>query len=352
MAAVSRLISRVFEDRWGSHAEHVTLLDPEHARRSLVSSSAMRVRFGIRLAARQMTGRCDGVFYTHLSVARVQAFVPAPVRRPYAIFIHGIEAWRPLTNAQTSVLKGAALRVANSSFTARRVLALHPAIGSVLECPLALTDPPGSPPPASISPGLGPHVVLLVARMSASERYKGHDELLEAWPMVLAQRPDARLVFAGDGDDAGRLKEKAAALGVGSTVVFTGFVSQAELLGLYRDAAVFAMPSRGEGFGLVYLEAMSHRLPCIGASDDAASEIIEDGLTGFLVEQRNRDALASRLVTLLTDPVLRAAMGERGFGRLRDHFSYERFAKRILSLVDAAFPVSAAEGLAAPRPAR
>ncbi len=125
----------------------------------------------------------------------------------------------------------------------------------------------------------------IVARMSSAERYKGHDELLEAWPIVKAHLPDARLVCVGDGDDLPRLQQKAHELGIGSETIFTGFVSADELHGWYDAASVFAMPSRGEGFGLVYLEAMSHGLPCIGSVHDAAGEIIDDGVTGHLVDQ-------------------------------------------------------------------
>jgi phosphatidylinositol alpha-1,6-mannosyltransferase len=101
--------------------------------------------------------------------------------------------------------------------------------------------------------------------MSADERYKGHDQILDAWPVVRSRIPDARLVIVGDGDDAPRLRAKAASLGLAASVLFTGFVTEAQLAALYQKASVFAMPSREEGFGLVYLEAMARGVPCIGS---------------------------------------------------------------------------------------
>ena len=219
---------------------------------------------------------------------------------------------------------------------------MHPDIGSVDACPLSL--PPGhfdeTDATAATSLGAGPPTVLLVARMSAGERYKGHDELLEAWPQVRSGAPDAALHFVGDGDDTPRLRAKAAALGIAGSVTFTGFVSDTELRALYRRAAVFAMPSRGEGFGLVYLEAMAEGLPCIGAVEDAAGEIIRDGETGFLVPQSDRMALADRVVRLLNNETLRRTMGQSGYRRVRETFNHERFSRTMLALIESRLEVA------------
>jgi phosphatidylinositol alpha-1,6-mannosyltransferase len=183
--------------------------------------------------------------------------------------------------------------------------------------------------------------VLIVGRMMSTERYKGHDQLLEAWPAVVAAVPRARLVCVGEGDDVERLKAKADELGVTTTTIFTGFVADGVRRSLYERAAVFAMPSRREGFGLVYLEAMAARRPCIGANHDAASEVIEDGVTGFLVDQADTRALASRIIQVLGDEDLRRRMGEAGFRRYRDEFTYESFSRRLLGQVRAARAVRA-----------
>lgn len=336
VAAVSRLLWRVFQDRWAQHARLVTLLNDESPLNTLDSSTATRVRFGARIATLQVSQQVDWMLYTHLSVARVQTFVPPPMRRPYAVFIHGIEAWRPLPPATEAVLQGAALRVANSAFTAGRVAAMHPGIGGIVPCPLALSPEQLARVTAVgvKNPAIGDHAVLVVARMSSGERYKGHDELLDAWPDVRKTVPDARLVFVGDGDDVVRLREKAGALGIGTSVLFAGFVSEADLIGFYRSAAAFAMPSRGEGFGLVYLEAMSHGVPCVAALDDAAGEVVEDGRTGFLIRQDDRQALADRLIRLLTDEPLRRRMGAAGARHVEERFSYGRFSRHMLSLMD------------------
>ncbi|HYN10672.1 MAG TPA: glycosyltransferase family 4 protein [Vicinamibacterales bacterium] len=339
VAVVSRLLWRVFSDRWGDQTRLFTLLEDTGLLESLDSSTATRVRFGTALAGGQAFGQCRWVFYSHLSVARVQSFVPAPFRRPYGVFLHGIEAWQPLAPPQRRVLQGAALRVANSHFTADRVLEANPDAGPILVCPLTV-EPEETPHGATIRDARvppGTPTVLIVARMLSAERYKGHDALLEAWPVVKAHLPGARLVCVGDGDDAPRLQQKAHELGLGGETLFTGFVSTHDLQDWYANASVFAMPSRGEGFGLVYLEAMSHGLPCIGSVHDAAGEIIDDGVTGHLVNQSDPRELGAVLLGLLTNQERRREMGAAGLHRFQRDFSYEAFSRRVISLLEDTF---------------
>jgi phosphatidylinositol alpha-1,6-mannosyltransferase len=182
--------------------------------------------------------------------------------------------------------------------------------------------------------------------MSAAERYKGHDALLDAWPAVRARVPDATLVLAGGGDDLERLEARARTLGHAG-IQITGFLAPDALDALYHQAAVFALPSRGEGFGLVYLEAMARGVPCIGSIHDAAREIIEHERTGYLVDQGQPEELADRLATLLIDRRLRQAMGARGRDRFDREFTFERFRTRFTNAIAAHAPA-----LRPARPAR
>ena len=341
IAALSRLVTGVLAERSTARVPVYTLADrPRHG--AFTSSTLDRLRFGARVAAAQCLHRCDWLFCTHLSLAVVQRGVPAWCRRPYAVFLHDIEAWEPLPPGRARVLAGAFLRVANSSYTARRAAAANPQVGPIAACPLALgpewiavpdRDDAGDVPPSRI--------VLVVGRMMACERYKGHDQLIEAWPQVLAEVPDAQLVCAGEGDDIPRLRAKAAALGVAQAVIFTGFVSERERRAWYERAAVFAMPSRREGFGLVYLEAMACGLPCVASIHDAAPGIVIDGETGCLVDQDDVPALARRLAWLLADRDACARLGAAGRRRFLAEFTHESFAQRLLALVDATLPSAA-----------
>jgi phosphatidylinositol alpha-1,6-mannosyltransferase len=337
VATVARLVWRAFQDRWGDGCRLVQLMEEGDRPGQLSASTSARVHFGARLAREQALGHSTWTFYTHLSLAKVQTFVPRALAKPYGVFLHGIEAWRPLSSSQRQVLEGASILVANSHYTADRVSRAHPWMDRIETCPLALPRLPQAETSLPLPWDLGTHSVLLVGRMASEERYKGHDELIEAWPGVLAKVPSARLVFAGAGDDLPRLTGKAAALGITPSVIFTGFVTESALSALYERAAVFAMPSREEGFGLVYLEAMMRKLPCVGSIHDAAGNVIEDGVTGCLLDQGDRAAITGCLVALLQDGPRRVAMGERGHERATTVFGYARFRDRLLSLMSASF---------------
>ncbi len=334
IAVVSNLLWRVVRDQWGSAARLLTMFDHE----SRPASFSEKARYTTALMSAQAFGRTDWILFTHLALAKIQTAVPRRLRRPYGVFLHGIEAWNGLTPVEKQALSGARIRIANSTYTAARIAQAHPDIGPIEACPLAL-PPSAESERSETSPArLGPHAVLSVGRMNRSERYKGHDQLIDVWPAVVDNLSDARLVFVGDGDDAERLMEKAAASPAARNIQFMGYVSSTTLDALYRSVALFALPSRAEGFGLVYLEAMAHRLACIGSIHDAAGEVIVDGQTGQLVNQDDRECLATTVSNLLLDEQRRRRMGEAGYRRLLSEFSFDRFRERISCLLHADRP--------------
>ena len=240
-------------------------------------------------------------------------------------------------------MRGARARIAISPHTARRGAAAHPDLPAIDTCLLALLPDEEAPDrvPADVRVDYGPHAVVIVGRMASTERYKGHDQLVLAWPRVLAEVPDASLVMIGRGDDVERLRTKAAALGLGRTVHFPGFLPDVAVRAVMRNASLFAMPSRGEGFGLVYLQAMRAGIPCIGSRDDAAADVIVDGETGILVPRQDPEAIAGALARLLTDESMRRRMGDAGRRRFDSVFTYPRFRARLATVLSRAFPASA-----------
>lgn len=149
---------------------------------------------------------------------------------------------------------------------------------------------------------------------------KGGEVLLAAFERVAAEIRDAELLIAGP-------PRLAAPLPRG--VRLFGTISRQELSQLYARASVFVMPSLFEPFGLVFLEAMEHRLPCIGSDKCAIPEIIVDGETGFLTPAGDASALAEKIISLLRRPETMRAMGERGRERVRGFFTWQAVARRI-----------------------
>ncbi len=309
------------------------------ARRPDVVATPEKVRFGARVLLANADPRVDWLIFGHPGIADAQRFVPGFLRKPFAVQLHGIEAWEePLSPA----VHGARLRIAPSRFTARRTREAHPSIGPIAVCPHGLLPLSAQGDRGAVDEALLARVharsALIVGRLWPNERRKGHDQLLDCWPIVRQSVPDAQLVIAGTGDDLERYRRKAIAVGIADAVVFAGFVSLATLDALFERVGVFAMPSRQEGFGIVYIEAMRHGLPCVGATDDAADEPIIHGETGFLVEQTDLGLLAEAISATLRDPALRARLGAAGRRRFEAEFTFERYRDRLVSLLGEHFP--------------
>jgi phosphatidylinositol alpha-1,6-mannosyltransferase len=257
------------------------------------------------------------------------AALPLIARRArLLVVLHGIEAWTGLRRLERAACRRAWKLAAVSAHTVQRFRDANPDLAAL---PIEVCAP-GLPAPAAAEaapvPGL---YALIVARMRSAERYKGHDQLLEVWPRVLAKVPDARLVIAGGGDDRARLEQKAVGLGLANAVRFEGVVGEGRLQALYRDAAVFVMPSPNEGFGLVYVEAMRSGVPCIVAPG-AAEEIVEHERMGLVVRSGDRGSLESALVRLLLGRDERARMGVAARSACH-RFTAEAFRVRLAALL-------------------
>jgi phosphatidylinositol alpha-1,6-mannosyltransferase len=278
--------------------------------------------------------RHERVFFDHVGPARAIA-LPLPGWPPpdCAVFVHGVE-FDQQGERRSRALRRAQRIIVNSEFTASVVRRLHPTLAARIRVVPLCIDPERIRAWEALGLDADPPrrecAALIVGRMLSEERGKGHDALLEAWSEVQRRAPAAELWVVGAGNDVARLRERAGQLGLGSAVRFFGRVPDDELARLYRRASVFAMPSRQEGFGLVYAEAMWHGLPCVASTADAASQVVQDGATGRLVPYGDRAAIAEAVGSLLADPDARRRLGEAGRARARSVFGYARFRDDLL----------------------
>jgi phosphatidyl-myo-inositol dimannoside synthase len=264
--------------------------------------------------------------YDFLGVARIQGVLPRPFIARYLLYVYGIEVWRPLAGARRRALSSATVRLACSSHTVERLRRHNPRAPLVTPLHLAMgaDGDDGQPVDADLLARVGEGFLLIVGRMEG-DRYKGHEDMLTAVARLAPAYPGLRLVVVGEGNDRARLEARAREMGVADRAIFTGFVDTATLSAIYRRCAVFAMPSDGEGFGLVYLEAMRAGKPCVALQGSAAAEIIVDGKTGRLVEA-GTEPLDRAFTELLRDPAGTAAMGVAGRERWHQAFRPEHFA--------------------------
>jgi phosphatidylinositol alpha-1,6-mannosyltransferase len=294
------------------------------------------------------------VIVDHLHLAAIPWLCRPLTGKDYVLFCHGVEFDEPLSALRVKAFRGACRRLCNSRFTAHRLQVRFPGVQAE-PCELGLDDlslvgdtnariaflPDAFGTPRQLTQ----HTILIVSRLAGGERYKGHDELIRAMPALREALPTAQLVIAGDGTDRERLTAMARNSTCGDAILFAGFVPGNDLAALFRQARLFAMPSRAEGFGLVYLEAMSFGKPCIASRVDGGAEVVADGVTGILVDPDDRNELRNALERLLRDDALVERMSRAGFQRLSAHYEFEHFRARLRSRLAELLPL---DGHAAP----
>jgi phosphatidylinositol alpha-1,6-mannosyltransferase len=259
------------------------------------------------------------------------------------VFTHGVEVWQPLGWPRGAALRRSDLVVGPSSDTVQHLISkqkLPPT--KVQRLPWAL-DPEfegrlaAPPSPMRALPQEFPRngrIILTVGRWDRSEQYKGADTLLAALPHVRKEFADVSLVLVGDGDDRPRLEQLAGELGVADHAHFLHGLTADQLFNCYANCSVFALPSRGEGFGMVFLEAMAHGKPVIGGAHGGIPDIVEDGVTGLLVPHGNAELLTQALASVFSNPERATQMGLRGKDRVASKFSFVEFQRSLTQILE------------------
>lgn len=323
---VARLMARVLSEEAAAGKLDVTALSlakgPEHAFGVRVQQAHnSQLGFLVRNGVAALRAGC--FVYDFAGVAR--AHPSRRLARPYLTWMHGIEVWENARPDHLDRLRAANVLLVNSAYTRERACGLHSGLKKAHVCWLATEEDEPAEPLLEDHPP----TVLIVSRIDASEGYKGHRELIEAWPSVRKQVPDAQLQIAGDGSGRAGLEELARRIAPDSDIQFLGFAADEDLPLLMRRANVFAMPSRGEGFGLAYIEAMRCGLPVVASIHDAAQEINLHEVTGLNVDLDRAASLPGALVQLLAEPSYARSLGDAGKRRWAEHFRYSHFRQRF-----------------------
>ena len=327
-------------DNWTSYFQ--SLSDPVGTREfeaaekriALRGFGRSKVRF-VLSAIRQSKQGARVVLAAHpnlaLPAAAMKQFSP---RLKAIVMSHGVEVWEPLPFLRRRALLAADLVLAPSSDTAGKLAEIQgvpPAKIRKLAWPinsdfLRMAGTPSIKLPNDFPQG---RVILTVGRWAASERYKGADDLIRSMVQLRARFPGLHLVAVGDGDDLPRLQKIAADLGVSGSVRFLTGLSRQEIAACYARCEIFALPSTGEGFGLVFLEAMAFGKPLVGAACGGTTDVVEDDVNGLLVPPGNSEELVEALAVLLGDESLRTRLGQRGADVLRRKYSFEVFQSKL-----------------------
>jgi asparagine synthase (glutamine-hydrolysing) len=274
-------------------------------------------------AALRMSRNCDRIVCGHIGQLPV-AWLAKRLnpRLRYYLVAHGIEVWRSFSFTERLALRGAEKILCVSDYTRRELLK---------NCPLpegrAVVLHNTLDPWFEISPGTPldqcAPTILTVTRLTYADRYKGVQTMIEAMPAIRAAIPSATLRIIGRGDDLPRLQNLRNQLGLHTAVEFLGYVDDKALAAELRTCRLFALPSKKEGFGLVFVEAMAHSRPCLGARAGGVPEVISPE-TGLVIEYGDVPALATAAIE-----ALRRDWDENQILARAREFSYEPFRRKL-----------------------
>lgn len=280
----------------------------------------------------------------HLNFAPVAYLLHRLLGVPYWILVYGVDAWNIKDPLRCKALQAAEKVISISGYTRDRLMkeqGLPFENISLLPVTFNIDRFQIKPKPGYL---LARHnlkacqpVILTVARLADDEQYKGYDQVIRAIALMRQKMPDIHYVLVGKGSDRPRVEALIDSLALKDCVTLTGFVSDQEICDYYNLCDVFAMPSKGEGFGIVYLEALACGKPVVGGNQDGAIDALCHGELGVLVDPDNVDDIACVLTEILqgksSHPMLYQSEALRQ--KVDKIYGFESFQANLLALLQA-----------------
>lgn len=261
--------------------------------------------------------RCGKIILSHINLlpaAYVIKFFSPGTR--IILFAHGIELWRPIKPWEQRFLKNKCQQIwAVSNYTARQVELrhdIHPSFIKILNNCIdpffAAADDFCKPQTLLDKFGLEPDqpVLLTLTRLSSTEAYKGYNQVLECLPELIVKYPDIRYLIAGRADEVEqlRLQQLIERNGLANQVTLVGFIPESELSKLFRLADIFIMPSKKEGFGIVFIEAAACGCKIIAGNHDGSPDALLNGKLGKLISPDDKAGMIQSIDESLQEPRL------------------------------------------------
>jgi phosphatidyl-myo-inositol dimannoside synthase len=245
----------------------------------------------------------------HISLAIVGWLIKRLYKNKKVILVtHGIEVWQPLHGIKKLLIKNADLILTVSNFTrdklihvngvnADRILLFHNTLDPYFALPTGFTQS------LSLRNRYGMQekdfILFTLTRLSSTEKYKGYDTVIRCIPQLISSIPALKYVIGGKWDEKEkqRIDELIRELKLESRVIFTGFIKESEINDHFQMSDLFIMPSQGEGFGIVFIEAMVCGLPVIAGNKDGSVDALQNGELGILIDPLSKEEIANAVLT-------------------------------------------------------
>jgi glycosyltransferase involved in cell wall biosynthesis len=303
------------------------------------SNLFFKLFFIVQFIMKALTFRPDIIFCGHINFSPAVYFFKKIFGYNYIVFTHGIDVWNIKNNLKIKALKNANLAVSVSQYTAEKLKKQIPSLNNkIYFLPNTVDGEKFYSKEKTRNLFLKYNlsadnkIILTVARLSANEKYKGYDKVIEALPLVLKEIPDTKYILVGTGDDLDRIKKLIEDLNLKEYVILAGRVE--EITDYYNFCDIFVMPSKGEGFGIVFLEALACGKPVIAGNQDGSRDAILDGELGILVDPDNIEEIAQAVVNVFkkkTSPKL--LDGKYLREKVLKVYGFDKFKEKVKNLI-------------------
>ncbi|MEK9154591.1 MAG: glycosyltransferase family 4 protein [Patescibacteria group bacterium] len=279
------------------------------------------------------------IFCGHINFSLPVYFVKKLMNYDYVVFTYGIDVWEIKSNLKIKSLENARVVVSISRYTAEKLKQQMSTLISKIYLLSNAIDGKKFYPKNKSAEILSKYklssnnkIILTVARLSSSEKYKGYDNVIKAMSMILEEIPEARYMIVGSGDDLERVRNLIKKSNLEEYVILAGKVE--EMVDYYNLCDVFAMPSKGEGFGFVFLEALACGKPVVAGNADGSVDAVLDGKIGLLVNPDNLNEISGAILGVLKHKI-DSRLLDREFLRkaVLDAYGIDKFREKVEDLL-------------------
>ncbi|MCM1981595.1 glycosyltransferase [Lyngbya confervoides] len=312
----SRLLCEALADGLPQTPQHIFSLHDRCAPRQApnqqyhcagrVPRQARFLTYGAQLMGWGLWQRPQLILTTHLNLAVVARRLKQITGTPYWIVAHGFESWHISKPQVLDALTHADRVLAVSHFTRNQLIArygLNPDQVSVFPNTFEASRFQIAPKPQHLLDRYGLQrdqpILLTVNRLAAGESFRPYDQVLKALPAIQAVIPNVHYLIVGNGDDRERLAAEIRQRQLEGAVTLTGFVPDEDLPDHYNLCDLYTMPSKLEGFGIVFLEALASGKPVLASASDGGQDAVCNGKLGILVDPEDVAAIAAQTIQIL-----------------------------------------------------
>jgi len=294
--------------------------------------------FALQIFLAALQERPDLIICGHINFSPVALHIFNFLKIPYWVIVYGIDAWDIKDGSKINGLRAAQKILSIGEYTHNRIVTEQkissesiPLLPVTFDASRFVIQPKPQYLLDRYQLNAEQPIILTVTRLASGDRYKGYDQIIQSLPAIRRQIPNIHYLLVGKGDDRERVEAMIDTANVRDCVTLTGFVSDSELADHYNLCDVFAMPSKGEGFGIVYLEALACGKPVLGGNQDGAIDALCYGELGALVNPDDVDEISQTLIQILQGTYHNSLMYQPESLRQKviDTFGFEQFQKTL-----------------------